>query len=143
MDNEIDRKIDVTALIFLLVQNRQQTHDWTLIRSGANGLDIQEWMGAIAAARMARGRPLRLEQTNGSSCLRNCTFEKLWLVKIPLGSCYIGKCFWEHFYNILYIILQLLWVYSVQVSNSSLISLNYFWSRHTILNSIIWITQLF
>ena len=39
---EIDRKIDVTAKIFLLVQNRQQTHDWTLIGSGANGLDIQE-----------------------------------------------------------------------------------------------------
>ena len=28
---------------FLLVQNRQQTHDWTLIGSGANGLGIQEW----------------------------------------------------------------------------------------------------
>ena len=26
-DNEIDRKIDVTAMLFLLVQNRQQTHD--------------------------------------------------------------------------------------------------------------------
>ena len=33
----IDRKIDVTAMQFLLVQNRQQTHDWTLIGSGANG----------------------------------------------------------------------------------------------------------
>ena len=42
MDNEIDRKIDVTAVLFLVVQNRQQTHDWTLIGSGANGLDIQE-----------------------------------------------------------------------------------------------------
>ena len=39
MDNEIDRKIDVTAIQSLLVQNRQQTHDWTLIGSGANGLD--------------------------------------------------------------------------------------------------------
>ena len=28
---------------FLLVQNRQQTQDWTLIGSGANGLDIQEY----------------------------------------------------------------------------------------------------
>jgi len=27
LDNEIDRKIDVTAMLFLLVQNRQQTHD--------------------------------------------------------------------------------------------------------------------
>ena len=27
LDNEIDRKIDVTAILFLLVQNRQQTHD--------------------------------------------------------------------------------------------------------------------
>ena len=26
LDNEIDRKIDVTAILFLLVQNRQQTH---------------------------------------------------------------------------------------------------------------------
>ena len=45
MDNEIDRKIDVTAILFLLVQNRQQTIDWTLIRSGANGQGIQEWPG--------------------------------------------------------------------------------------------------
>ena len=37
MDNKIDRKKDVTAILFLLVQNRQQTHDWTLIGSGANG----------------------------------------------------------------------------------------------------------
>ena len=37
----IDREINVTAMQFLLVQNRHQTHDWTLIRSGANGLDIQ------------------------------------------------------------------------------------------------------
>ena len=37
MDNEIDKKIDVTAIIFLLVQNRQQTHDWNLIGWGANG----------------------------------------------------------------------------------------------------------
>jgi len=43
LDNEIDRKIDVTAILFLLVQKRQQTHDWTLIGSGANGLGIQEW----------------------------------------------------------------------------------------------------
>jgi len=27
LDNEIDRKIDVTAILFLLVQNRHQTHD--------------------------------------------------------------------------------------------------------------------
>ena len=42
MDNEIDRKIDDTEILFLLVQNRQQTHDWTLIGSGANELGIQE-----------------------------------------------------------------------------------------------------
>ena len=42
MDNEIDRKIDVTAIHFLLVQNRLQTHDWTLIGSGVNGLGIQK-----------------------------------------------------------------------------------------------------
>jgi len=40
LDNEIDRKIDVTAIQFLLVQNWQQTHDWTLIGSGVNGLGI-------------------------------------------------------------------------------------------------------
>ena len=43
LDNEIDRKIDVTAIQFLLVQNRQQTHDWTLSVSGANELGVQEW----------------------------------------------------------------------------------------------------
>jgi len=41
LDNDIDRKIDVYTAI-LLVQNRQQTHDWTLIGSRANGLGIQE-----------------------------------------------------------------------------------------------------
>ena len=40
MDNEIDRKIDVTTILFLLVQNIQQTHDWTLIGLGANELGI-------------------------------------------------------------------------------------------------------
>ena len=39
--NKIDRKIDVTAILILLVENRQQTHDGTLIGSGANGLGIQ------------------------------------------------------------------------------------------------------
>ena len=43
MDIEIDRKINVNAILFLLVQNRQQTQDWTLIGSGANGLDIPEY----------------------------------------------------------------------------------------------------
>ena len=37
MDNGIDRKIDVTAILFLLVQNKHMT-GW-----GANGLGIQEW----------------------------------------------------------------------------------------------------
>ena len=41
MDNEIDRKIDVTAILFLLAQNRQQTHVWALIGSGANGIGKQ------------------------------------------------------------------------------------------------------
>ena len=27
MENGIDRKIDDTAMLFLLIQNRQQTHD--------------------------------------------------------------------------------------------------------------------
>ena len=34
-------KIDVTAVKSLLVQNRQQTHDWTLIGSSANRIGIQ------------------------------------------------------------------------------------------------------
>ena len=42
MDNALDRNIDVTAILFLLVQNRQQTHVRTLIGSSANGLGIQE-----------------------------------------------------------------------------------------------------
>ena len=42
LDKELDRKIDVTPMQFLLAQNRQQTHDWTLIGSGANGLGILE-----------------------------------------------------------------------------------------------------
>ena len=41
--NKIDRKIDVIAILFLLVQNRRQIYDWTLIGSGANGLGIQKW----------------------------------------------------------------------------------------------------
>ena len=39
----MDRMIDVTAIKFLLVQNRQQTHDWTLIGSGSNGIGKKEW----------------------------------------------------------------------------------------------------
>ena len=35
--NELDRKINVTAMQFLLVQNKHQTHEWTLFGSGANG----------------------------------------------------------------------------------------------------------
>ena len=47
MDDEIDRKIDVTAIQSLLVQNRQQTHDWILIGSGANGIGIQVWVKRV------------------------------------------------------------------------------------------------
>ena len=43
LDKELDRMIDVTAILFLLAQNRQQTHDWIIIGWGANGLGIQEW----------------------------------------------------------------------------------------------------
>ena len=38
----MDSKIDVTAILFILVQNRHQTHDCTLIGSGDNGHGIQE-----------------------------------------------------------------------------------------------------
>ena len=44
---ETDRKIDVTAMQFQLVQNRQQTHDWNLIGSGTNGLGILECVWCI------------------------------------------------------------------------------------------------
>ena len=37
----IDRKIDVTAMQFLLVQNKHQTHDWTLIGSDANEIALK------------------------------------------------------------------------------------------------------
>ena len=47
MDNEIDRKIDVTAMQFLLVQNRHQTHDWALVGSGADGIGKQMWVAEI------------------------------------------------------------------------------------------------
>ena len=40
LDNEIDRKIDATVMQFLLVQNRQQTHDSILIGSGANEIHM-------------------------------------------------------------------------------------------------------
>ena len=41
LDNE-NKKIYVIPILFLLVQNKQQTHDWTMIGSGAYGLGIQE-----------------------------------------------------------------------------------------------------
>ena len=42
MDNELDRKIDVTAI---------QTHDWTMIGSGANGLGKKEWYALTPKSR--------------------------------------------------------------------------------------------
>ena len=54
MDNEIDRKIDVSAVLFLLVQNRHQTHGWTLIGPGANRLGIQEWQETAGINEKAR-----------------------------------------------------------------------------------------
>ena len=48
MDNEIDRKIDVTAILFLLVQNRQQTHDWTLDQEGDGAIcSLVEYTASI------------------------------------------------------------------------------------------------
>ena len=73
MDNEIDRKIDVTAILFLLVQNRQQTHDWTQIRSGAkglaNGLGMQEWTFKKIHKRLTTG------------CLDTCSESKSLEIK--------------------------------------------------------------
>ena len=51
IDDEIDRKIDVSAMQFLLVQNRHQTHDWTLIGSGANGIGMQVWHCSLKICR--------------------------------------------------------------------------------------------
>ena len=39
--------MDVTAILFLLVQNRQQTHDLTLIGSDANGLGVQDTIVSV------------------------------------------------------------------------------------------------
>jgi len=65
LDNEIDRKIDVTAILFLLVQNRQQTHDWTLIGSGTNGLGIQEWgIGLAVLTILDKLNEAQIQQTD-------------------------------------------------------------------------------
>ena len=65
MDNEIDRKIDVIAILFLLVQNRQQTHDWTLIGSGTNGLGIQEWgIGLAVLTILDKLNEAQIQQTD-------------------------------------------------------------------------------
>ena len=55
MDDEIDKKIAVTAILFLLVQNRLQTHDWTLIWSGTKGLGIQKCVVHRALASLSGG----------------------------------------------------------------------------------------
>ena len=65
----MDRKIDVTAILFLLVQNRQQTHDWTLIRSGANGLGMQDWTFKKIHKRLTTG------------CLETCSESKSLEIK--------------------------------------------------------------
>ena len=44
--------IYVTAMQLLWVQNRQQTHDWTLIGLGANGLGIQEWCHSVIGEKL-------------------------------------------------------------------------------------------
>ena len=72
MDNEIDRKIDVTAILFLLVQNRQQTHDWILIRSAANELDIEECKAfkgtmVIRTCPASNGEPFKIAFTGSLS----------------------------------------------------------------------------
>ena len=58
MDNEIKIKIDVAAILFLFVQNRHQTYDWTLIGSGANGLGIQEGGGIIISTPSSNIEPI-------------------------------------------------------------------------------------
>jgi len=56
LDDEIDRKIDVTAMQCLLVQKRHKTDDLTLIGSGANGL-------GMSAYRSVNG-PMNRKQSN-------------------------------------------------------------------------------
>ena len=63
--NEIDRKIDVTAILFLLVQKRQQTHDWTLIGSGANGIGIQVWYGFVPYSKNCGSFEISLQSLYG------------------------------------------------------------------------------
>ena len=52
---------------FLLVQNRHQTHGWTLIGSGANGLGILEWGIAIINQKLFRNRFL-IPMFIGTTC---------------------------------------------------------------------------
>ena len=54
MDDEIDRKIDVTAMQFLLVQNRHQTHDWALVGSGAKGIGKQGWVAEMFSCKVLK-----------------------------------------------------------------------------------------
>ena len=44
-----------SAILFILVQNRQQTHDWTLIWSGTKGLGIQKCVVHRALASLSGG----------------------------------------------------------------------------------------
>ena len=55
MDNDIDRKIDVTPIQALLVQNRHKTHAWNLIWSSTTGLGIQVWFTIYGARIMYAG----------------------------------------------------------------------------------------
>ena len=74
--------IDVTAMQFLLVQNRHQTHGWTLIGSGANGLGILEWYVvekiALEVVQLSKPNP-------STSCFLNSTEELDLLISHTLS----------------------------------------------------------
>ena len=81
MDNEIDRKIDVTVILFLFVQNRHQTHDWTLIGSGADGLEIKEWYNEFGST-----TGMFLARFKSSPLIGSLTFKsvsrQIWVPKL-------------------------------------------------------------
>ena len=77
LDNEIDRKIYITAMQFLSVQNRQQTHGWTLIGSVYNGPGILDAFPIYSALLIfIWGRYLRFYVF----CVKICKFPLLFLL---------------------------------------------------------------
>ena len=81
----MDRKIELTAIQFLLVQNRQQTHDWTQIESGTNGLGIQEChsfsIGEDLIACYVQDSRRNSESMNLNECFKQYIFVEIYFLK--------------------------------------------------------------